>query len=278
VGNVYVGPHCGQDGVTITLGTFADYQCTEYIGYKYGNDVSTVLGEELEEDALKPWYNSGMGIFDDFFAGDTAESLCFPCNQNGDVIQSLVQSIANQIDYGNDDQNADDQNADDQDQNYMNELCESVYEISARCNMHYNSYRKMELSESERAEMKQTCSYIDSVQGGNYDERGFLNVKGSWLRDENSESQSSSYHSAREVTPLQIFGLLATISCCTILALWSKSLHTSLTKGEEWAPGARRAKRNWNIFRKPEEVERANVERADSGIGRVRSDDSYYVS
>ena len=71
-----------------------------------------------------------------------------------------------------------------------------------------------------------------------------------------------------EVSPLQIFLLVASISACVILAAWSSSLHKSLTKGGlKWKPR--------------QTAGGDEVTRQDSGIvvGRSKSNhSSYYMS
>eukprot|EP00579_Thalassiosira_antarctica_P023689 CAMPEP_0201985950 /NCGR_PEP_ID=MMETSP0904-20121228/88833_1 /ASSEMBLY_ACC=CAM_ASM_000553 /TAXON_ID=420261 /ORGANISM="Thalassiosira antarctica, Strain CCMP982" /LENGTH=58 /DNA_ID=CAMNT_0048539767 /DNA_START=103 /DNA_END=276 /DNA_ORIENTATION=+ len=49
----YIGPHCAEDGFSVTLGIYADENCDEYIGN--GVDIANYIGEEIdvEEDALK---------------------------------------------------------------------------------------------------------------------------------------------------------------------------------------------------------------------------------
>ena len=78
-----------------------------------------------------------------------------------------------------------------------------------------------------------------------------------------------------DVSPLQVFFLIFSILAYCILAAWSKTLHTSLTKKEPWVP--RRAWNAKNVFRRQD----LGISPSDSAIGasRVRSNDtSYYVS
>ena len=77
---VYVGPHCAEDGFTVTLGAFSDEYCNEYIGN--GVDIANYIGEELdvEDDALKPWYNSANGALD-ILEYSNEENVCIPCRK-----------------------------------------------------------------------------------------------------------------------------------------------------------------------------------------------------
>ena len=63
----YVGPHCAEDGMTVTLGVYADEYCNEYIGY--GVNIRNYIGEDLDEDALQEYYNP-------------IEEQCIPCRSS----------------------------------------------------------------------------------------------------------------------------------------------------------------------------------------------------
>ena len=189
----------------------------------------------------------------------------------------------NKINKNNDDANQDDD--EEQEVNYgdndMGQLCSKVYETSAHCHRNYRSFRKGQLTERQWDEMKLSCSFIDSIVMGNYDEMGYVNLNSNgttpeWLRD-NKYAQDMYNNVVSDVSALQVFLLVFALLACAILAMWSKTLHSSLTKREPWAPG-----RKWsvkNVFcRNQESPELAPVE---SGIGasRVRSDGtSYYVT
>lgn len=170
--------------------------------------------------------------------------------------------------------------------NEMSELCEMVYESSAHCPKNMADISSSTWSKSQMKEMQLSCSYIDSVLMGNYDEMGYVNLKNSWnfdsetspewLRDVNQRRAAVS-----DVSPLQIFFLVVAILACITLATWSKSLHTSLTTSKEpWAP-----RRSWNLKsafrRKSYAMDQPGISPIDSGIGasRVRSEGtSYYLS
>lgn len=46
----FVGPHCGSDHYTITLGVFADENCVEYLGESVS--LSKVLGYGYDEESF----------------------------------------------------------------------------------------------------------------------------------------------------------------------------------------------------------------------------------
>ena len=155
------------------------------------------------------------------------------------------------------------------------ELCENLYQASARCDKHYRSWsNKAKQSKVLSAAMDFQCDFIDSVVTGNYDEMGFV-----LLDQENITNPSSGLTGliekvyglrttdgmapATKVTPLQVFGLCASIFACCILGLWAAALKSGKkvsVKG--WRP--RRAQ--------------SSIARQDSGIGMARSEEASYVS
>lgn len=153
--------------------------------------------------------------------------------------------------------------------------------VSARCDKNYRSYstksKQAKYAEAV-AQEDLACDFIDSVVMGNYDEMGFVNLgddyqmegSSSGLFKDNMYAQQYG-HYVSEVTLLQIFGLLASIAACAILALWSMSLHSSLSKRGPWRP-----RRGLNNAQAPP----AEVSRQNSGIvlGRSQSNASYYMT
>ena len=88
----YVGPHCAKDGFTVTLGVFSDEDCNVYIGNSV--DIGNFIGEELdvEEDALKSWYNSANGPLD-MLEFSNEDDVCIPC-RNGVSNYYLLQPLS----------------------------------------------------------------------------------------------------------------------------------------------------------------------------------------
>ena len=76
----YIGPHCAQDGFTITLGVYGDEYCNEYIGN--GVDIASFLGGDLDEDALNGYYNSGVGATFAQLKYATEDNVCIPCKRS----------------------------------------------------------------------------------------------------------------------------------------------------------------------------------------------------
>ena len=162
----------------------------------------------------------------------------------------------------------------------INELCTNLYMVSARCDKHYRAYSSMSKNAKYAQAVAQedlTCDFIDSVAVGNYGSDGFINVGNEYTVEKSSGWMGNSMyaqeygHYITEVTPLQIFGLIASILAVGILAVWSATLHKSLSKGGPWKP--RRGLRNAS-------PEQPDLTRQNSGVmmGRSASNTSYYMS
>ena len=87
---IYIGPHCADDGLTITLGVYADEKCTDYAK---DVDVSLYVAENLENDVLKSWYNSKHGTLDVLFEGEE-QSMCIPCQRQVNLCHRFVFVLA----------------------------------------------------------------------------------------------------------------------------------------------------------------------------------------
>lgn len=86
----YIGPHCGQDGKTVTLGLYSDENCNEYIGNSF--NINNFLGYTLEDGALDGYVTGSLArdiIPDDYFEQywsedlqayyNPQEQMCIPC-------------------------------------------------------------------------------------------------------------------------------------------------------------------------------------------------------
>ncbi|KAL7534851.1 hypothetical protein ACHAXR_006124 [Thalassiosira sp. AJA248-18] len=270
----YIAPHCADNGFTVTLGVYADENCNEYIGNSV--NIANFLGYELNadgEDELKPWYNSANGAMDILEFSDE-DDVCIPCRkadnpyEDSEYEAQSDDQAEKQYNYGDDE---------------INEICESLYEVSARCDKHFRSYttktKQAKYAEAV-AQEDLACDFIDSVVMGNYNEFGYVNLSDDqmeqtgWLG--NSMYASEYGHYITEVTPLQIFGLVATIAICGILAVWSMTLHQSLSKRGPWRP-----RRGMMSSRTAAETpQAADINRQNSGIvmGRSQSNASYYMT
>ena len=158
----------------------------------------------------------------------------------------------------------------------MGEVCQALYESSARCHQ-YAKFNANVLGQQDLQDMQLSCSYIESVKSGNYDEMGYVNLKANWNYNEALTPEwirtNPFVEAVARVSPLQIFFLIFSVSAFIGLATYSKRLHTSLVKREEWATQSRRP---WpSIFRGP------SMNRVDSGIDISRQPTdgtAYYMS
>jgi len=252
-GNVaYIGPHCSADGITITLGVFADEDCNEYIGN--GVKIESFLGYELEGDELAPYVTGSLidiipeeGIqaqkerysqnYDAELANyySPVDNMCIPCmaSRQPYQVRGNVEDYEDQAEYDDDGD--------------INELCENLYKVSARCDKHFRSYTSKTKQAKYAEAMVQedlSCDFIASIVMGNYDENGFVNVdnmqrynpdaKSGFLADSMMWEQYGS--KIQEVSPFQIFGLIVTIGACAILAVASMNLSKSIKGGRPWRP------------------------------------------
>jgi len=157
------------------------------------------------------------------------------------------------------------------------EICDAVFTESARCDKTLSNWwqhkRNANYAESV-ALMDVSCEYIDNMRMGKYDTEGNVIMDANRLYKEdgaqgiNGNLYVQEYgQGLAEVSPMQIFFLVLSISACAILAAWSSTLHKSLTKGGlKW---------------KPRRAEEGEIARQNSGIviGRSQSNhSSYYMS
>ena len=165
--------------------------------------------------------------------------------------------------------------------NDINELCVALYEYSARCDKHYRVYNSKTSSAKYGdavAVEDLTCDFIDSVVMGNYNEMGFVDIGTDYTVEVTSGFLADNAYAQKvnqeihNVSPLQVFGLIASLMACAILGAWAATLHNSLTKAGPWRP--RRG------FRTTTASPDQEIDRQNSGIvvGRSASNISYYMS
>ena len=157
------------------------------------------------------------------------------------------------------------------------EICDAVFMQAARCDKTLSSWwrHKINPEYAESVALQDiSCEYIDNMRMGKYDTEGNVVMDANRLYNEDGEQgiNGNLYmqeygQRIQEVSPLQIFLLVASMSACAILAAWSSTLHKALTKGGlKW---------------KPRQGAVDEVIRQDSGIvvGRSQSNhSSYYMS
>ena len=143
----YLGPHCGSDHYTISLGVFSDENCLEYVGEDV--TLSKVLGFQYSDE--------------DLFQ---LPKECISCDGAADYEESLTQQTNGR--YG------DYVTAPETDKDGVVAVCRALYEGSAQCNMHINNFNSISqyMSQYERDVEKMTCSFIENIIDGAYDESG----------------------------------------------------------------------------------------------------------
>jgi hypothetical protein len=160
-------------------------------------------------------------------------------------------------------------------------ICDAVFMQSARCDKTLNNWwtRKRNAKYAESNALQDlSCEFIDNMRMGKYDTEGNVIMDANRLYKEdgakglNGNLYVQEYgQGLEEVSPMQMFFLVLSISACVILGAWSTSLHKSLTKGGNWRPRRGAEAGDGEV----------GVSRQGSGIvmGRSQSNNtSYYLS
>ena len=195
----------------LKLDLFYDKYCTSYAGNEY--DLSDFTSGKLTDQSLtREHYDEG----------------CLSCKMSD--MPYYVSSNSNNDDGGNDYYGGQYYYTND-----VQEVCESVYYYAAKCEPNLSaaqsssySYNSQYTAEEQKA---MTCSYIDSVARGTYNEEGkiYLNQK--------SYNKQKSYHRTPDpvVTGAQSFWLSFFIIGCVGLAAVGTHLHRSLRNTDKTA-------------------------------------------
>jgi hypothetical protein len=150
---------------------------------------------------------------------------------------------------------------------------------SARCDKTLSNWsqRKSNAYYAESNALQDvSCEFIDNMRMGKYDVEGNVIMDANRLYNENGAQGINGNLFVQEygqgiveVSPLQIFFLVLSISACVVLAAWSTTLHKSFTKG------------GWRSHHGVAAGADDEVRRSNSGIviGRSQSNhSSYYMS
>lgn len=185
---LYAGPMCASSGTKIKIGIFLDEFCAIHDDSK---DVENYLVDgngyamKLSHALLKNTY---------------ATDICISCTEAGD----------------NENDNADG--------DAVAEVCEQLYEASAKCEKTHgfdSGYSGYGGYENQLAQEEVVCDYMTSLMSGTYDESGEIVVSGT----------SSKSGSASSTTGGQKFALSFFIIGTVGLAAYAAVLHSKLTKG-----------------------------------------------
>lgn len=164
------------------------------------------------------------------------------------------------------------------------DVCDAVFIQSARCDKTLDNWwqRKRNAKYAESNALQDlSCEFIDNMRMGKYDTEGNVIMDANRLYNEDGAKGISGNlymqeygQGLEEVSPMQIFLLVLSISACVALGVWSTSLHKALTKdGLKWTP-----RQGQGAGAVADDVE---VSRQSSGIvlGRSQSNNtSYYMS
>lgn len=211
----YVGPHCGSDHYTISLGVFTDENCVNFagetvslskvLGYGYDDESFFHLPHECiscdgaqQFQADQEQYNemyTGQGVY-----GDYVEA---PNSEFDDVVG----------------------------------MCAALFERSAQCNIHMSNYGMMSkyMEEIDAAFEQRYCAFIDNIVYGTYDEMGDIKLKSDTF-DFNDWRNPEQYKKMK-MPASQAIGLALSILLTIALAAMAFVTQRSLTrKGTPWRP------------------------------------------
>jgi len=152
-GNEYfIGPHCGSDHFTISLGVFSDENCVNYVGDSVS--LKTILGSSYSDTDLFQF-----------------PETCITCDGMDEYAEYLELGTTGR--YGSysalPDKATDTAFA----------MCSTLYTLSAQCNEHMNNYYQVSrvMSSAELAEESRSCTFINNIMGGSFDESGVIQRK-----------------------------------------------------------------------------------------------------
>lgn len=151
---VYLKIFCSD---TIKIGIFSDEDCTNYIGQQTTIKKATSL--EMYEDDLETNF---------------MQRSCHSCSK------SRTKYYFKDQDQYNEQQEKDD---DEEEEDELYEICEQLYEDSAKCNAQLPYQSKVYYGEDDEVDAEwyetqdaTTCSFLEAVQKGNIDKYGFVHL------------------------------------------------------------------------------------------------------
>jgi len=189
---IYAGAICSNSGATIKIGAFSDQYCSQT-----KNSIN-----------IENYLENGLAFDDDILAKVVDVDSCVSC-----IAQEWEIPEQN-------DQN--DQN-DEEEEVEVNEMCQTLYEASAKCESKYgfdNWWKDYEDYANQYVQEDLVCDFISSLGNGNYDEDGEIILSG-----------SSSSGGGLGATGGQKFALTVFVLSTVGLAVYGASLHSQLTKG-----------------------------------------------
>jgi hypothetical protein len=195
-GSLYAGPMCASNGSKIKIGLFTDADCNKPDSDKDVDDYlmdGDGVSMKLSHALLKTVYST-----------------------------SCISCMKPEEDENNDDTN--DDAAQEYQQPEVLEMCEQLYEASAKCEKSHgfdNGYANYDGYANQLAQEYVVCDFVDSLKAGSYDETGEIVVNGA----------SSSKGGGSQTTGGQKFALTIFLFGTFGLAGYAAMLHSKLTKG-----------------------------------------------
>lgn len=116
------------------------------------------------------------------------------------------------------------------DQDGIYDLCEALYDASAKCNRYLYEGDKYESDNQEETE-DAVCGFIESLVMNTYDENGEINLAKMYF-DPSNWKDITEY--TKIVAPGQIFGLVFSILLCIGLGIYAMFLYNKLRKAKQW--------------------------------------------
>jgi hypothetical protein len=211
----YVGPHCGSDHYTISLGVFTDENCVNFanqyvslskvLGYGYDDEsffhlphecISCDGAQQFEDDEQR--YNdmyTGYGVY-----GEYVEA---PNEEFDDIVG----------------------------------MCAALFESSAQCNIHMSNYGIMAkyMEDEDAAYENRYCAFIDNIVYGSFDEQGEITLKADSF--DFSDWKNSDQYKKMSMPAGQAIGLALSILLFFALGALAFITQRSLTRrGTPWRP------------------------------------------
>lgn len=211
----YVGPHCGSDHYTISLGVFSDENCVDYVGETVS--LSKVLGYGYDDESF-------FHLPHECISCDGASQF----QNDEDRYQEMYTG------YGVYGQYVEAPNSEFDD---VVGMCAALFERSAQCNIHMSNYGMMAkyMDDIDASFENRYCSFIDNIVYGSYDEMGEIKLKAETF-DFSDWKNADQYKKVR-MPAGQAIGLALSILLVIALAALAFITQRSLTRrGTPWRP------------------------------------------
>jgi len=189
-GKVYLKIFC--DG-SLRIGIFSDNECSNYIG-----------------DTTSIYSSTGLSISEDTLQAEFTSHDCVSCGKK--------KSTWYFPNYNNEGENENEEN-----ESY--EICENLYEQSAKCDM-YLPIQKEEEDENEEDDEKTTCTFIEAVSRGYIDNYG--NVKLSSKYDFFNTLNNEYLPDGVDLTDNQFIGIIAGTLACVALTIYGIKMRPNI--------------------------------------------------